>query len=204
MHDDIPEEDDLFERVTRIMAADQNCMPLVRTYIADDAAFAALLDELRIPDEYDNVATVSLVEDPRYTAATVESLTTEVVRDHEGQPLFSELLVADERCLTDPSFPLLALNLLQDAEHQQFRIAASELSAFCANMSIGNMDFDEWAREAGEDGVFRGFRGDDGVPVGRDQRTAAPSCPDADWSAPIVSASLEPLSATLEWTGEQD
>ncbi|OIJ85129.1 hypothetical protein BIV25_44840 [Streptomyces sp. MUSC 14] len=204
MYDDISEEDDPFERVTSIMAADQNCMPLVRTFIADDAAFAALLDELRIPDEYGNVAAVSLVEDPRYAAATVESLTAEVVRDYEGQPLFSEVLVADERCLIDPSFPLLALNLLQDAGHQQFRIAASELSAFYANMSIGNMDFDEWAREAGEDGVFRGFRGDDGMPVSRDQRAAPPSCPDAGWSAPIVSTPVEPLSVTLEWTGEQD
>ncbi|MEV5944463.1 hypothetical protein [Streptomyces sp. NPDC051994] len=204
MYDDIPEEDELLERVSSIMATDENCMPLVRTFIADDAAFAALLDELRIPDEYGNVAGVCLVEDPRYAAATVESLTAEVVRDHEGRPLFSEILVADERCLIDPSFPLLALNLIQDAEHQQFRIAASELSAFYANMSIGNMDFDEWARAAGEDGVFRGFRGDDGLPVGRDQRPAPPSGPDAGWSAPIVSTPLEPLSVTVEWTGEQD
>ena len=46
---------------------------------------------------------------------------------------------------------------LADEEGQEFRTLPRGVQSIENNLSIRNMDFEEFANAAGEDGVFRGF-----------------------------------------------
>src|SRR5262249_1272043 len=73
--------------------------------------------------------------------------------DHD--PTF--LLLADERAMTDKEYPILVLDLFEAGRGQSFRVTASELWSIGANLSIGNIDFEEFADGVDGDGVFRRF-----------------------------------------------
>ncbi|WP_374558264.1 hypothetical protein [Micromonospora sp. RHAY321] len=53
--------------------------------------------------------------------------------------------------------PLLVVNLNEGYETGPFRALPRQVQAIENNLSIANMDFHEFARSAGPDGVFRGF-----------------------------------------------
>ncbi|MFC8848558.1 MULTISPECIES: DUF6924 domain-containing protein [unclassified Micromonospora] len=55
------------------------------------------------------------------------------------------------------SVPLLVVNLNDRHETGPFRTLPRQVQAIENNLSLGNMDFVEFARAAGPDGVFRGF-----------------------------------------------
>jgi hypothetical protein len=52
--------------------------------------------------------------------------------------------------------PLLVIDLLEEPT-REIRVIASEFWSIENNLSLANMDFDEFASAAREDGVFRGF-----------------------------------------------
>lgn len=57
--------------------------------------------------------------------------------------------------MTHPDWPVLCLDV--SAPEQMFRVIPSELWSVENNLSLANMDFDEFAGAAHADGVFRGF-----------------------------------------------
>ena len=59
--------------------------------------------------------------------------------------------------MTHPDHALLVLDLLEESAGGEFRAVPSAVQSIENNLSIGNMDFDDFATAAGDDGVFRGF-----------------------------------------------
>ncbi|MGW4825917.1 DUF6924 domain-containing protein [Streptomyces sp. NPDC004227] len=57
----------------------------------------------------------------------------------------------------DKEYPILVLDLYEEGRGRSFRVNASELRSVGANLSIGNMDFGEFADAVDGDDVFRGF-----------------------------------------------
>ncbi|MFF5212310.1 DUF6924 domain-containing protein [Streptosporangium sp. NPDC000396] len=72
--------------------------------------------------------------------------------DGYKDPLF---VIADKVTIDSQEMPFLVIELECKWE---MRVIPSELPAIHANLSIGNMDFGEFAESADTDGVFRGFR----------------------------------------------
>ena len=66
------------------------------------------------------------------------------------------LFLADARTLADGEHPILVLDLAGDARGA-FRVTPPQMWGVENNLSIGNMDFEEFARSVDADGVFRGF-----------------------------------------------
>ena len=62
----------------------------------------------------------------------------------------------DEKTLADTEFPIIALDLFED-HGRTFRVIPHEMWSVENNLSIGNMDFSEFADAVDDDGVFRGF-----------------------------------------------
>jgi hypothetical protein len=58
--------------------------------------------------------------------------------------------------MTHPEHPVLVLDLF-DLSSQAFRALPSAVQSIENNLSISNMDFEEFAGAVDEDGVFRGF-----------------------------------------------
>lgn len=58
--------------------------------------------------------------------------------------------------LTDPEQPVLVVDLSNDPG-RNFRVIPAEIWGVENNLSIANMDFEEFADSADPDGTFRGF-----------------------------------------------
>lgn len=65
-------------------------------------------------------------------------------------------IVADAVAIGDPEHPLLCIETAP--ARRTFRAVAAELWGVENNLSLANMDFEEFAEAAGEDGIYRGFR----------------------------------------------
>jgi hypothetical protein len=125
--------------------------PLVRTSFADNAVWAALVAAVKTPSLDDGfLAYVEFIDDPVFDGADPAKFGMEDINGNAH----ALLIIADERAHQDADFPLLCLDT---AEGWSVRVIARELWSIQNNLSIGNMDAEEFVRAAGEDGIFRGF-----------------------------------------------
>ncbi|GAB2825282.1 hypothetical protein GCM10027176_32160 [Actinoallomurus bryophytorum] len=126
--------------------------PLLRTDFSDETAWEALLAAIATPNEDGFMAYVDSVEDPAHRDLTLEQVLALVPAECE-HPI---LIVADHVALTSPEMPLLVIDLW-DERGRVLRVVVEELSSIENNLSISNMDFDDFTAAADEHGVFRGF-----------------------------------------------
>jgi len=150
---------------------------LIRTDFSDQTAWQALHTAITTPNEDDFLANVHIVDDPAYS-----ELTTEQVISLAPARGFL-LIVADKTALTTPEMPLLAVlpfepsapvglsaavsgSMLRTAaeddheteqDHGELRVIAEELWSIENNLSLANMDWEDFVGAADDDGVFRGF-----------------------------------------------
>ncbi|MGW3498642.1 DUF6924 domain-containing protein [Streptomyces sp. NPDC001020] len=133
-----------------------DCTLLIRTEFSDEAAWHALRTVVTTPDDEDGfLAALHIVDDPAYRGLTTEQIVALAPADADL------LFVADRTAVTAAEMPLLAvLKDEADEEGQGFdelRVIATQLWAIENNISLANMDWDEFVDAAQEDGVFRGF-----------------------------------------------
>ena len=62
----------------------------------------------------------------------------------------------DRITLAQPNYPILVVDLY-DQPGQTFRVIPAEMWGVENNLSIANMDFEEFADAVDQDGIFRGF-----------------------------------------------
>ncbi|MFD8598260.1 DUF6924 domain-containing protein [Kitasatospora sp. NPDC059646] len=125
---------------------------LVRTDFTDPAAWRRLRRTVAAPTADGFLPVVTEVDDPVLAGLAVAALTACLPPDH-GRPL---LVLADRRALSDPELPLLAAHLREPAA-PTVRVAAAALWSIENNLSLANLDYADFVRAAGPDGVFRGF-----------------------------------------------
>ena len=124
--------------------------PLLRTDFADESAWAALVAAVGKPiGEFR--AYVTPVSDPAFDGASIEYL-LEVASEAE----LSFLLVADRHALTSREQPVLVLDVTGEPG-RTFRVVPSAAWSVENNLSLANMDFEEFADAVDDDGIFRGF-----------------------------------------------
>ena len=133
-----------------MLPASENTL-VIRTDFSSDAAWERVCRAIRTPSpDYGFLANVDFIDDKRYDGATVEALLAEAP---ESQTFF---FVVDQMTLTHPEQPILTV-WYYDAPFQKLRVIPSELWGVENNLSLANMDFEEFAESAGPDGIFRGF-----------------------------------------------
>ncbi|TQL01524.1 hypothetical protein [Cellulomonas sp. SLBN-39] len=129
---------------------------LLRTDYSDDAAWRAVV--AAVSESYDDGDTERLgplmqpVESPELDGLTPRDL-VELPRDG----YMSCLGVADAQSMRDLTIVLVDLNPYNEQVGRTFRVVPEQIEPILVNLSIGNMDFFEFADSAGPDGVFRGF-----------------------------------------------
>ncbi|MFE7741705.1 DUF6924 domain-containing protein [Nocardia sp. NPDC057455] len=132
----------------------------IRTYFADDAAWAETVDAALQPwDLGDGIlayAGITPVDDRRFEALTVEKLESML-----PAPPPYYLFLVDKRTVTDPEHPILVVDTSRGntdvVGFPSFRVVPSEMPAVENNLSLSNMDFEDFSTSADADGVFRGF-----------------------------------------------
>lgn len=134
---------------------------LIRTDFSDPNAWQALLTTVMTPNQDGFLANVHLVDDLAY-----RDLTTEQILSAAREVDADLFVVADKTALTAPEMPLLALLLFDEddeceegevrQEYGQLRVFATELWSVENNISLANMDWEDF-ENAADNGVFRGF-----------------------------------------------
>jgi Domain of unknown function (DUF6924) len=126
--------------------------PLVlRTDFSDQAAWETICAIIREPvDGF--VAYVDFLENTEYADLTTDQW-LELVPENYNHTF---IIAVDQTAIRLPDHPLLVVDLYQGSG-QKFRAVPGQIQAIENNLSIANMDFDEFAGAVDGDGVFRGF-----------------------------------------------
>ncbi|MFI6985263.1 DUF6924 domain-containing protein [Embleya sp. NPDC050154] len=125
---------------------------VLRTDFGDEGAWNAVRVALDAVDEYPHATCVS---DRRFADVGVQVLLDEEAAAEDDDRIF-HLFVADTTTMEDPVHPFLAVDL-SDQPGRTFRVPVRWIPDVSANLSIGNMDFAEFAEAADGSGTFRGF-----------------------------------------------
>jgi hypothetical protein len=130
-----------------------HCSLLVRTEFSSDDAWRAVCDEALREYEDGFRAYLEPVSDSAFDGAPWEAVRAAVPPDDHGAAV---LFIADSTTSASPDHPVLVVDLL-DGSLRPFRCIPPELWAVENNLNIANMDWESFACEAGEDGVYRGL-----------------------------------------------
>ncbi len=138
---------------------------LVRTDYSDDKAWRETLAAATQPWDFggdiESYAALTPVDDPAFDGLTLSDLRTLI-----GSPPPYYIFLADSRAITDPEHPILAVDtgaeesndaVAAGGVYPTFRVAPKAMASVENNLSIANMDFEEFAGAIDADGVFRGF-----------------------------------------------
>lgn len=128
--------------------------PLVlRSDFGDETAWRELCATIRRPvGAYRFQAYVDFLDDPAYEGLDMERLLALIPAGYSH----SFIVVADHVAMTHPEHPLLVIDL-SARRGRSFRALPTGIQAIENNLSIANMDFDEFASEVDDDGIFRDF-----------------------------------------------
>jgi len=127
---------------------------VLRTDFSDTAAWQKICQTIQQPQTEDEFrANVECISDPAFTGSSVEN----IVSLSTGSERTFVFLV-DSEALSNPQHPILVVDLYRQPG-RTFRVIPSEMWGVENNLSLANMDFDEFANAVDEDGVFRGFPG---------------------------------------------
>lgn len=157
-----------------IVGRDEFAALIIRTDYADKVAWQMVVAEVSQPSEGGGEygARVHLVDDPVWAGSTPVAVLAAVRRDDR----LSVVFVADSSTMQSAQHPLLALNisdedkdldpmyyqeLIDSPPAQEFRTAPGAVHDVHANLSLANLDFDDFAEAALADseGILRPLLG---------------------------------------------
>jgi hypothetical protein len=123
---------------------------VIRTDFSDDAVWATICYEMQRPREFGFRAKLDFLSDRDYEGMTVDELVALAPESH------TFFLVVDSRTVTDPEHPFLVVDYF-DRPARTLRAIPAVTWSVENNLSIANMDFDDFLTSADPDGVFRGY-----------------------------------------------
>jgi hypothetical protein len=130
-------------------------VPLVRTDFSDDEAWAATSSEVTAARHLSGgdlfSADVEPVDDADFTGLTATQLCRLVPPGAE----WSLLLVADRTTMTSAEHHVLVVDLDEDSLGRTFRTTPPAIQEVENNLSLANMDWEDFAYSADDDGVVR-------------------------------------------------
>jgi hypothetical protein len=129
---------------------DTACTPLVRTDFSSPTAWREVVDAIHRDWEDGFRAQVTILDDPAFDGWTADRLAA-LPRD-TCPPI---LLVADATTMTNPERLVLCVDLL--SAQKSFRVILPQLWSVENNLSLCNLDFDDFAGSLDGEGVYRGF-----------------------------------------------
>ena len=129
-------------------------VPLIRTDFTDDEGWQTVRQKIARPSEEGFIAYVEFIDDPAFRDLDAERLLGLIPSSMAdfGHPL---VILADGTTFRSIEQSLLVIDL-DEFRGQRFRALPSQIQAIENNLSTFNVSFDEFARSADPDGVYRG------------------------------------------------
>ena len=152
-------------------------MPVLRTDFSDDAmwqivckALAKSYHDLTLEIDVKPFAfdvTLDFISDPQYSGITPEQVLSLITIESFGHNC---IFIVDHTTITETEHPVLAMNLSElifedededeetyNEQEHTFCLLPSEVAAMEINLTLGNMDFEDFSTSVKTDGIFRGF-----------------------------------------------
>jgi hypothetical protein len=127
---------------------------VLRTDFSDDATWRSVCEASSAPSPGDGfLANLTFVEDRAFEAAAVADLLAAAAAASQYRTF---MFVADGVTMREGEHPVLVIDLA-DQPGRSFRVIPSEMWSVENNLSLANMDFDEFADAVDAAGIFRGF-----------------------------------------------
>ena len=126
--------------------------PVLRTDFSDDAAWMTICKAITEPGEMGFQAYVSFIDDRDFADLSAEQI-AEMIPEDFGHTF---IIVIDPVAVASADHPLLVVDLYE-SPGRSFRAIPPQIQAIQNNLSIANMDFDDFAGAVDGGGVFRGF-----------------------------------------------
>jgi len=126
---------------------------VLRTDFSNQAAWERICAIIRKPvGVFRFRANVDFVDDIEYAGITKDQLLELLPKEYSH----SFIILVDRTATSLPNYPLLIVDLYERSG-REFRAIPSQVQGIENNLSIANMDFEEFAESVDESGVFRGF-----------------------------------------------
>ena len=128
--------------------------PLVlRTDFSSQATWETIRTEIQEPVGVLRFrANIEFLDNPQYAGLTATQLLELVSKNYPH----NFIVIVDQAAISHPEHPLLIIDLFEGSGNE-FRAIPSTIQSIENNLSIANMDFEEFAEAVDEDGIFRGF-----------------------------------------------
>ena len=128
--------------------------PLVlRTDFSNQTAWEAIRIEVQKPvGIFLFRANIEILDEVEHSGITKEQMLNLLPSNYNH----NFIVIVDQITMTHPEHPLLIVDLYENPG-QEFRAIPSAVQSIENNLSIANMDFEEFAENVDEDGIFRGF-----------------------------------------------
>lgn len=126
---------------------------VIRTDFSNDAIWKTICAEVQKPvGIFRFRANVEFLDDAEHAGLTKEELLKLDSRSYRN----TFIMIVDQMTIAHPEHPLLVVDLYEGSGNE-FRAVPSQIQGIENNLSIGNMDFEDFAEAVDEDGIFRGF-----------------------------------------------
>jgi hypothetical protein len=126
---------------------------VLRTNFSNQAAWEEICTTIREPvGDLHFLANVDFIDDVEYANITKDQLLELIPPNYNH----SFIIVVDYTAISLSDHPLLIVDVYESSG-REFRAVPSQIQGIENNLSIANMDFEEFAESVDEDGVFRGF-----------------------------------------------
>jgi hypothetical protein len=126
---------------------------LVRTDFSSEAAWEQVSGEATRTYEGGCQAYAQPVSDPAFDGSGWEAVKAAVPANDEGA---SVLFIVDRTTLASDEHPILVVDLSDD-DNEPFRCIPPQLWAIDNNLNISNLDWEDFADDTSEDGIYRGL-----------------------------------------------
>jgi hypothetical protein len=126
---------------------------VLRTDFSDQAAWDKICQRIRKPVGLLRFrANIEFLDNPAYEGISLEQLLAQLPVDYNH----SFIILADVVSMNTPEHPLLVVELYEKSG-SSFRAIPRSVQGIENNLSLGNMDFEEFSSSVDADGIFRGF-----------------------------------------------
>jgi hypothetical protein len=125
---------------------------VVRTEFGNEEIWTKLCQEIIKPNEEGFIPYVEFYSNKEFEGITIQEILSDLPEDYDQVIMF----IVDRFTIEHPDHPVLCLDLIH-VPGRTFRVIPSEMWGVENNLSIANMDFEEFYNCIDEEGVFRGF-----------------------------------------------
>jgi hypothetical protein len=125
---------------------------VLRTEFRNEEIWTNLCQEIIKPNEEGFIPYVEFYSNTEFEGITKQEILSGLPEDYDQVIMF----IVDNITIEHPDHPVLCLDLIH-VPGRTFRVIPSEMWSVENNLSIANMDFEEFYKCIDEEGIFRGF-----------------------------------------------